>query len=435
MSVPALSSQHTLLISPWIYTAIVSTLSSSKPQTSTRLAQSREIVSVLHCSLISVLSLLVLYYHSSSIYPTPDLLSQLKGRAELDTEVQPPIISTKSSACNSLTALETGYLIADTVILLRIRRAYKRGSTQGARISTNEHGHLRSTTTQGSSIGPTNHNDEQPTPEISSSSCSSTTSLSVLTPREPLHLSTNLESQNPQPASPSPSSSSSSTSKSNTKHCVVLLLNTRALLTHHTLLLPPLLLLQLYISLHLERGILILTTFLLMNASTPLSTLRWWLRNFSPQIKKLRKGKGEDGRMDGWWWWWSLETGISLLYWSIYGICRLYLIYWVLGIYAMQREGMLMALTSPSTSPSSSSAGSTGAGVSALTSISVQTIWRVFWAREGGLRWWCRIGTGVLFGVNAWWFGWGVRGMLGRARWWIILAQRRGEESDTAHKS
>ena len=62
----------------------------------------------------------------------------------------------------------------------------------------------------------------------------------------------------------------------------------KTLLAHHIGIGAALVVLQYYIARGRERGIYIIVQFLLMNASTPVLNLRWYLRNFSPERKKLR---------------------------------------------------------------------------------------------------------------------------------------------------
>ena len=60
----------------------------------------------------------------------------------------------------------------------------------------------------------------------------------------------------------------------------------KTLLTHHVTIGTALLVLQYYISRGREAGIHIIVMFLLMNASTPVLNLRWYLRSFKAQNKR-----------------------------------------------------------------------------------------------------------------------------------------------------
>ncbi|KAL8665553.1 MAG: hypothetical protein Q9168_007675 [Polycauliona sp. 1 TL-2023] len=59
------------------------------------------------------------------------------------------------------------------------------------------------------------------------------------------------------------------------------------LLFHHISIASALLVLHLYIQQNRDRGIYIIVQFLLMNSSTPILNLRWWLRTYRPQYKML----------------------------------------------------------------------------------------------------------------------------------------------------
>ena len=59
----------------------------------------------------------------------------------------------------------------------------------------------------------------------------------------------------------------------------------KTLMTHHIGISSALLLLHYYIARGRELGIYVIVMFLLMNSSTPILNLRWYLRTFSPQRK------------------------------------------------------------------------------------------------------------------------------------------------------
>ncbi|KAL8810991.1 MAG: hypothetical protein Q9200_002153 [Gallowayella weberi] len=62
----------------------------------------------------------------------------------------------------------------------------------------------------------------------------------------------------------------------------------KTLLFHHVGIASALLVLHYYIHQDRESGIYIIVQFLLMNSSTPILNLRWWLRTYHPQYKTLR---------------------------------------------------------------------------------------------------------------------------------------------------
>lgn len=64
----------------------------------------------------------------------------------------------------------------------------------------------------------------------------------------------------------------------------------KTLLFHHVGIALALLVLQYYVHQDRERGIYIIVQFLLMNSSTPLLNLRWWLRTYHPSSRLLCLG-------------------------------------------------------------------------------------------------------------------------------------------------
>ena len=60
----------------------------------------------------------------------------------------------------------------------------------------------------------------------------------------------------------------------------------KTLMTHHIGIGSALLALHYYISRGREAGVYVIVMFLLMNSSTPVLNLRWYLRNFKPQMKE-----------------------------------------------------------------------------------------------------------------------------------------------------
>jgi len=112
-------------------------LYSSLPHTPTsqHLLLTREAISAVHCVLITTLSLFTLHHHHISlrhIQPHSNALSQntpgishKNHNDEANSAVinaTHPLIATKSVLANCITALETGYLIQDTFVLLSLAR-------------------------------------------------------------------------------------------------------------------------------------------------------------------------------------------------------------------------------------------------------------------------------------------------------------------------
>jgi hypothetical protein len=250
------TSQWTLVAGSTIYPSIFYTSLPNRPSPA-RFAQSREAISILHCSLMTFLSLACLRQNrvSSLLYPVA------RGNAELpDREL--PIITARSEFANAITALETAYLLQDSVVLFYASRL---PSCAGLR-------------TKG--------------------------------------------------------------------------LNITHLAWHHAGLCTALGLLQVYIAQGREKGILIIVMMMLINASSPFGTLRWFLVSFRPDARRL-----------------ILVTTVTYL--TMYGLCRVYLIYYILKIFGAQK------------------------GRNA-----VEAFMR--------LKWHCQLGTGVMGLVNTAWFTMGL---------------------------
>ncbi len=143
-----------------------------------------------------------------------------------------------------------------------------------------------------------------------------------------------------------------------------------------------------------------------MNTSSPLSSARWWLRTHSPAGTGMgtadavaeRESRRRTGRRG-----WVLGVLVEVLYWTLYGACRVYLFWWVMGVYEVQKRNLGLAVQGGS--PMGQQPG-------------YWLVWSVFWH----LRWQCQVGTGILGAVNAWWFGRGVGKML--VREWRSLSGR-----------
>ena len=129
-------------------------------------------------------------------------------------------------------------------------------------------------------------------------------------------------------------------------------LNNKHLAIHHAVLSCAFGTLQWYIHQGREKGVLIIVMLMLMNASSPVQTVRWYLVNFRPQQRVAI----------------ALAT---VSYLMTYATCRVYLVYYVLKLFGAQR------------------------GHSAL-----QTFVR--------LKWQCQLGSGGMALVNSLWLANGV---------------------------
>lgn len=117
-------------------------------------------------------------------------------------------------------------------------------------------------------------------------------------------------------------------------------------LAHHLVLVSSLLYLQTYIAKGCEKGLWIIVSFLLMNASNPLLHLRWWLRRSSGRVSN------------------QIDVALAV----VFAATRFGVIAWVLQGYGSYH----------------------GMGP---------------WQAYRRLRRECQAGTGILVGVNAvWWF-------------------------------
>jgi hypothetical protein len=252
-----LPSQSTLITASTLYPLIFYASLPSHPSP-TRIAQSREAISIAHCTLMTILSLSCLRQSNLS-----SLLSRNIGGEIPDRDL--PIITTRSEFANAITALETAYLLQDSVVLFYAARVARRVGRAAA-------------STKG--------------------------------------------------------------------------LNFTHLAWHHAGLSAALGLLQVYIARSREKGVLIVVMMMLMNASSPFGTVRWFLVNF-------RHGA---------------TRGIMLTtvgYLVAFGLCRVYLVYYILEMFGKQK------------------------GRSALEAFA-------------GLKWHCQLGTGAMGVVNTGWFFMGV---------------------------
>ena len=88
------------------------------------MATTREAISIFHCTLQTILSVICLEHNSSSLSST----TTSHGNYLTIRDSQTPIIATKSTFANSITAIETGYLLQDSIVLLH---AYHQRSKLG----------------------------------------------------------------------------------------------------------------------------------------------------------------------------------------------------------------------------------------------------------------------------------------------------------------
>jgi len=201
-------------------------LSIPEGATPSRLALSREIISFVHCTSMVLLAGMCLREHYAALTPPPDTAAALSPDSNL------PIIATKSNFGNDIMALETAYLLQDSVLLRYAFHKSKRLVQAGM--------------VQGSPLG-------------------------------------------------------------------------RHLSWHHAGLALPLVTLQWYISKGREKGILVIVMLMLMNASSPFGTVRWYLINFRPTNRRA-------------------TATATIGYLCTYGVCRVYLIYYILKIFGSQQR-------------------------------------------------------------------------------------------------
>lgn len=123
---------------------------------------------------------------------------------------------------------------------------------------------------------------------------------------------------------------------------------------HHLTLLSGLGILQFFVSRGRERGVFVITAFLLMNASTPLLHVRWFLR---------QSGKS--------------SVVVDAVFAMVFAVCRIGVVFWVLRRYGRWH----------------------GLGA---------------WEALSGQRWICQVGTAGLVGVNGVWVSMLVRSIVRR---------------------
>ncbi|MCJ1290018.1 hypothetical protein MMC34_001553 [Xylographa carneopallida] len=246
--------------------------------TATRLAKTREALSLIHCTVAAALSMICLYQHRDALFPTLSPAASasqppsIADRRRLEAAL--PLIATRSAFANAITAFETGYLLSDSLILLYSVRLARRSSI---------------------------------------------------------------------------------TAKSKQR---LVGLNMRHLAYHHAGLSAALLYLQWYIYQGREKGVLVIALMMLMNASSPFGTVRWWLLNFRSERT-------------------TAIAFATAAYLTIYAAARVGLVYAILRVWGRQT------------------------GVGALQAF-------------GGLRWQCKLGTGTMGFVNVAWLVMGVSNFLRR---------------------
>ncbi len=135
----------------------------------------------------------------------------------------------------------------------------------------------------------------------------------------------------------------------------------KTLVTHHITIGTALLILQYYIACNREAGIYIIVQFLLMNSSTPVLNLRWYLRNFAKQKKMT-----------------VLLADAAFL--VAFFMARVWLVWKILADYGAFHG------------------------------------WSAWEAYRYGLRVPCKLGTGALFGANVGWWTVLVTNVMGRTR-------------------
>lgn len=135
----------------------------------------------------------------------------------------------------------------------------------------------------------------------------------------------------------------------------------KTLVTHHITIGTALLILQYYIACNREAGIYIIVQFLLMNSSTPVLNLRWYLRHFAKQKRKA-----------------ILLADAAFV--VAFFMARLWLVWKILADYGAFHG------------------------------------WSAWEAYSYGLRVPCKLGTGALLGANVGWWTVLVTNVMGRTR-------------------
>lgn len=232
------------------------------------LAARREVVQFIHCILITVSTLICLWKEVRVLYACPATGWTRPKDSDLI------LITHTSSFANALTTLELAYLIVDSCILLRSGHS----SIKRPRSAQIEPAHVRSN--------------------------------GALHKHSPAHSSDVQAKQGPGDKIRQP-------------------LNYVHLYVHHTVLVSLLIWLQYALLSDPGRrvGILIIVSFLLMNASSPLGTVRWFLLNFRiSEASSNERCLSEPSRKD-------ITSALRLTtcaYLVVFAICRLGVFYMIM---------------------------------------------------------------------------------------------------------
>ncbi|KAJ9496210.1 hypothetical protein H2202_008168 [Exophiala xenobiotica] len=275
-----------------------------------RLAARREAAQSGHCVLTTILVIICLRQELLEIYPLGVEVARHGGGPRRLKDSQLPIITHTSAFANALTTLELAWLLADTCILLYTQSACRPTATS-----------------------------------VSSSSLASSSSRSY---------------PPTQRRKSSPSQSTTSTTKTP--------LNYPHLYIHHAILISLLLWLQytLLFNPHRGVGILIIVSFLLMNASSPLGSLRWFLLNFTAakgsSAKAQQTSRSERDRHAV-----IALRAATCAYLLVFAICRIGLFYMIMKIWADMKG---------------------------------ENVFRTWWE----LRWQCNVGFTAMVIINTLWW-------------------------------
>ena len=122
------SAQRAFLGSLFIY-PIIHLASLPTEASFPRITQSREAISIFHCTLQTVLSVACLRRHSNA-------LSTSNNEGPNLSSIRPssPIITTQSTFGACITAIETGYLLQDSIILLHAYRQRNRAASSSLQL-------------------------------------------------------------------------------------------------------------------------------------------------------------------------------------------------------------------------------------------------------------------------------------------------------------
>ena len=112
-------SQISLFTSLFLYPLLFRLITPRHPSP-VRFVKSREAISALHCTLVTLVSIHELRRHYADWAPSSSSLQNHDSRTTSYTGygADLPVITTRSALSNAITAWETGYLLQDTVILL-----------------------------------------------------------------------------------------------------------------------------------------------------------------------------------------------------------------------------------------------------------------------------------------------------------------------------